>query len=123
MLITGNCRQIWHLNQPMNLIVSSIVGGVNEQNSIVNLKMIRQPKCRQLLVMCRQKNDNLMDMKKVIQYSSIGLQQNRNNETELIDTILDGYNVQARPIRNLSQPINVAIGFHLSKVLDLVSIH
>ena len=64
-----------------------------------------------------------MDMKKVIQYSSIGLKQIRNNETELIDTILDGYNVQARPIRNLSQPINVAIGFHLSKVLDLVSIH
>ena len=34
--ITSNCRQIWHLDQPMSLIVSSIVGGVNEQNSIVN---------------------------------------------------------------------------------------
>ena len=35
MCITSNCRQIWHPNQTLNLIVSSIVGGVNEQNSIV----------------------------------------------------------------------------------------
>ena len=34
--ITSNCRQIWRPDQPMSLIVSSIVGGVNEQNSIVN---------------------------------------------------------------------------------------
>ena len=45
-IITSNCLQIWRPNQPMSLIVSSIVGGVNEQNSIVNT-----PKCRQLLVM------------------------------------------------------------------------
>ena len=31
--ITSNCRQIW---RPMSLIVSSIVGGVNEYDSIVN---------------------------------------------------------------------------------------
>ena len=34
--ITSNCRQIWRPDQPMSLIVSSILGGVNEQNSIVN---------------------------------------------------------------------------------------
>ena len=34
--ITGNCRQIWRPDQPMSLFVSSIVGGVIEQNSIVN---------------------------------------------------------------------------------------
>ena len=34
--ITSNCRQICHPCQPMSLIVPIIVGGVNEQNSIVN---------------------------------------------------------------------------------------
>ena len=35
-LITSNCRQIWRPDQPMNLMLSSIVGVGNEQNSIVN---------------------------------------------------------------------------------------
>ena len=34
-VITSNCRQIWCSDQPVSLIVSSIVGSVNEQNSIV----------------------------------------------------------------------------------------
>ena len=34
-IITSNCRQIWHPDHSMSLIVSSIVGSVNEQNIIV----------------------------------------------------------------------------------------
>ena len=34
--ITSYYRQIWHPKKPMSLIVSSIVGRVNENNSIVN---------------------------------------------------------------------------------------
>ena len=51
--ITSNFKQIWHPDQPKSLIVSSIVGGVNYQNSIVKMsvQMIGQPKCRQLLLM------------------------------------------------------------------------
>ena len=33
-IITSNCGQIWHPDQPMGFIVSSIVGGLNEQNSM-----------------------------------------------------------------------------------------
>ena len=35
-IITSDYRQIWRPDQPMSLIVSSIVGDVNEQDSIVN---------------------------------------------------------------------------------------
>ena len=35
-VITSNYPQIWRPNYPMSLIVSSIVGGDNDQNSIVN---------------------------------------------------------------------------------------
>ena len=43
--ITSNRRQIWRPNQPMSLIVASIVWGVNEQNNIVTNSgyVIRQP--------------------------------------------------------------------------------
>ena len=35
-ILTSNYRERRHPDQPMNLIVLSIVGGVNEQNSIVS---------------------------------------------------------------------------------------
>ena len=40
-IITSNCRQIWRPYQPMSLIVSGIVGDVNEEDSIVNKCLCR----------------------------------------------------------------------------------
>ena len=48
------------------------------------------------------------------------ISHNRNNESELIEHILRGYNRQARPIRDLSKPVNVSISFNIGKLLDLV---
>ena len=45
---------------------------------------------------------------------------NRNNESDLIDHILRGYNRQARPIRDLSKPVSVSIAINLGKMLHLV---
>ena len=39
--ISSNYRQIWHSDYPMSLLASSIVGGVKEQNSIVDKCLCR----------------------------------------------------------------------------------
>ena len=54
-------------------------------------------------------------------FVSIEITYNRNNESELIDHILRGYQRQARPLRDPAKPVNVSIGFTLGKLLDLVS--
>ena len=41
LIITSNYRQIWRLDCPVSLILSSIVGGVYEQNSTVNKCLCR----------------------------------------------------------------------------------
>ena len=51
----------------------------------------------------------------------IDITYNRNNESELIDHILRGYQRQARPLRDPAKPVNVSIDFTLGKILDLVS--
>ena len=50
-----------------------------------------------------------------------GIQHNRNYESELIDYLLTGYNREARPVKDISKPVNVTIGLHMGKMIDLVS--
>ena len=49
------------------------------------------------------------------------MEHNRNNESDLIDYLLRRYNRQARPIRDLSKPVNVSIGLNIGKMLEMVS--
>ena len=46
-----------------------------------------------------------------------------NHETELLDDLMATYNRHARPIADVLSPIDVSIGFYLTKILGLVSNH
>ena len=43
-------------------------------------------------------------------------------ESELVDYLLTGYNRQARPVKDISKPMNVTIGLFMGKFIELVSI-
>ena len=43
-----------------------------------------------------------------------------NHETELLDNLMATYNRHARPIADVLKPIDVSIGFYLTKILGLV---
>ena len=43
-----------------------------------------------------------------------------NYETQLLDELMSTYNRHARPIANVLDPIDVSIGFYLTKILGLV---
>ena len=51
----------------------------------------------------------------------VEIQHNRNYESELVDYLLAGYNRQARPVKDISKPVNVTIGLNMGKLIDLVS--
>ena len=44
-----------------------------------------------------------------------------NYENKLLEDLLKGYNRNARPIIDVLRPIDVSIGFYLTKILGLVS--
>ena len=46
---------------------------------------------------------------------------NRNYESELIDYLLTGYHREARPVKDISKPVNVTIDLHIGKLIELVS--
>ena len=48
------------------------------------------------------------------------VQHNRNHETDLVEYLLTGYNRQARPVEDVSKPVNVTIGLNMGKLIDLV---
>ncbi len=43
-----------------------------------------------------------------------------NYENKLLEDLMKGYNRNARPITNVLKPIDVSIGFYLTKILGLV---
>ena len=49
------------------------------------------------------------------------ISHNRNNETDLVDYLLDGYRKQARPVKNVSHAVNVTVRLNLGKLVNLVS--
>ena len=51
----------------------------------------------------------------------VGIQHNRNYESELIDYLLTGYHREARPVKDISKPVNVTIDLHIGKLIELVS--
>jgi len=43
------------------------------------------------------------------------------SETRLLEYILDGYNREVRPIKNISEPVRVRMGLNLKQITSVVS--
>jgi len=43
-----------------------------------------------------------------------------NSETRLLEYILDGYNREVRPIKNISEPVKVRMGLNLKQIISVV---